>query len=434
MSASTERKNRQLARNEGTDKKTVAARKEAEKKRKDKIKWIVIGIAVVIFFALVIYLNTGAFYRNLNALTVENTANEEYSIEASSTDYSVAEVNYMYSMQYMNILNSYGQYASYLGLDTSKPLDEQVCSVAQSDDANYTWHDYFLDSAKSQLTEMTVFKAYAESQNITLDKEDLATIDNTLDSIAESAKTNGYGSANKFLTANYGKGCNTDIVRKIIGLELLASKVQNTISDSFEFSASELTDYYATVKDSYDTFDYSYYLVEAEATTAEDGTTSVSADAAAKAKATAEKIMDAIKGSSFAKATAAIIGDVETTTTNEDGETVTTTGPAAPTEMKDIPGAQVEEALNKWMVSADRKAGDTAVIDSENVGSYVVVFTARDNNKHTTEESGDMNYCDYIADSLLRNEGLSDWHDSVFKGIEDCYTLNVNGAVRYVGR
>ena len=63
MSASTERKNRQTARSEGTYRKDIAAEKEAAKRRKEKIKWSIIGIAIVVFFALVLYLNSGAQYR-----------------------------------------------------------------------------------------------------------------------------------------------------------------------------------------------------------------------------------------------------------------------------------------------------------------------------------------------------------------------------------
>ena len=73
MSASTERKNRQTARSEGSYAKDINAKKEADKKKKQRTKWIIVGVALVIFFAFAIYLNSGALYRSLDALTVKNT-------------------------------------------------------------------------------------------------------------------------------------------------------------------------------------------------------------------------------------------------------------------------------------------------------------------------------------------------------------------------
>ena len=107
------------ASNEKSARKTLASQKEEQKKKKEKIKWTVIGVLIVIFFAFVIYLNTGAFYRNLTGITVEYGASEELGIEAGSRSFTVAECNYVYNMQYMNLLNSYGDYASLIGLDKS---------------------------------------------------------------------------------------------------------------------------------------------------------------------------------------------------------------------------------------------------------------------------------------------------------------------------
>lgn len=146
MSASTERSSRQTDRYVGSDRKTLSSQKEAQKKKKEKIKWTVIGILIVVFFAFVIYLNTGAFYRNLTGMTVNYNASEELGVKAGSRSFSVAECNYVYNMQYMNIINSYGDYASLIGLDTSKPLDEQKCTMSGDKGEDYTWDDYFMDA------------------------------------------------------------------------------------------------------------------------------------------------------------------------------------------------------------------------------------------------------------------------------------------------
>ncbi len=414
MSSSTVRKNRQTARMEGTDKKTLAAQKEAAKQKKEKIKWSIVAGIIVVFFAFVAYLNTGAFYRNLNAVTVEYAASEDLGIKAGSRSFSAAECNYVYNTQFMNIYNSMGDYASML-IDTSSPLDEQPC--AMSEEEGYTWDDYFTDQTKDFLTELAILEAYANANDIVLDKDDMQVVDDNLAQF-DSATDYGYASADKFIAGNYGKGCNTKVVRNMVELQQLATKAQQSIADSFEFTASELSEKYASVKNDYDKFAYSFYMVAAEAETAEDGTQSAPTDEALNAAAaTAQSIKDKMASDklSLKDAAAAVVADAEAT------------------ENTDVSGGSIEAEIKDWLVSADRAEGDCTVIKGAS-GAYVVVFTSRDDGKHTTEESGDMNYCDYVADNLLRNEALQDWHTANIAPVEEASSVDTAFGMRYVGR
>lgn len=425
MSASTERKNRQTARSEGTYAKDINAQKEAAKKKKQQTKWTIIGIVIVAFFAFAIYLNSGAMYRSLDALTVENTEVTvgDITIPAGKRSFSVAECNYVYNMQYVSFVNSYGSYASYLGLDTSSPLDEQTCSMTTEDKGEYyTWDDYFRDATESTLSQLAAFEAYAKVNNITLTDEDLAEVEETIDAIEEAAETNNYASASKFLAANYGKGCNEAVARGILELEVLASKVQTTITDAETYTADELTAKYDSVKDSYDKFTYSYYLVAAEIPEHEhsededEHSHEPTDEAKAAAKQVAEDILKQVDdGTALADAAKALVEGAEIT------------------EQSALVGSSVESDIAEWLKSADRVAGDTTVIDASS-GSYVVVFTARDNNQAPTEESGEQNYCDYVAEQLLNQEVLSEWNEHVFSEITAVYTSSYTGSARYVGR
>lgn len=424
MSASTERKNRQTARSEGSYAKDINAKKEADKKKKQRTKWIIVGVALVIFFAFAIYLNSGALYRSLDALTVKNTEVTvgDTTISAGERSFSVAECNYVYHMQYISLMNTYGDYASTLfKLDTSKPLDEQECPLNKEGKENYTWDRYFRDATRSQLKQLAAYEAYAGQHDIKLDDDDLKEIDDTIASIAETAKKNNYGSVSKFLAANYGRGCNESVARDIMKLQALAAKVQTSITDAETYTAEELAAKYDSVKDSYDKFTYSYYLVAAELPEHEhsededEHAHEPTDEAKAAAKATAEEILAKLSdGTSLADAAKAVVTDAEIK------------------EQTDLAGSSVETALSEWIKSADRKAGDTAVVDSD-TGSYVVVFTKRDNNQAPTEESGDQNYCDYVAENLLKQDVLSEWNEHVFSGIVEAYKGSYNGSSRYVG-
>lgn len=426
MSASTERKNRQTARSEGSYAKDINAKKEADKKKKQRTKWIIVGVALVIFFAFAIYLNSGALYRSLDALTVKNTEVTvgDTTISVGERGFSVAECNYVYHMQYISLMNTYGNYAStLLQLDTTKPLDEQECPSFMNTEGkeNYTWDRYFRDATRSQLKQLAAYEAYAGQHDIKLDDDDLKEIDDTIASIAETAKKNNYGSVSKFLAANYGRGCNESVARAIMELQTLAGKVQASITDVETYTAEQLAEKYDSVKDSYDKFTYSYYLVAAELPEHEhsededEHAHEPTDEAKAAAKATAEEILAKLSdGTSLADAAKAVVTDAEIK------------------EQTDLAGSSVEAALSEWIKSADRKAGDTAVVDS-GTGSYVVVFTKRDNNQAPTEESGDQNYCDYVAENLLKQDVLSEWNEHVFSGIVEAYKGSYNGSSRYVG-
>lgn len=405
------------ASNEKTARKTMAAQKEELKKKKEKTKWTIIGVLIVIFFAFVIYLNTGAFYRNLTGITVEYNASEELGIKAGSRSFSVAECNYVYNMQYMNILNSYGDYASLIGLDKSKPLDEQKCTISSDTDEDYTWDDYFMDSTKSFLQQLAALEAYAKANDITLDKDDNAAIDEQMATFDDAQKY-GYASADKFIAANYGRGCNTSVVREVMELQQLATKAQQSVSNSYSFTASELSEKYAAVKDDYDKFTYDFYLVKAETETKGDGTAAAPTDAAlTKAEETAKSIKDAMEKDSLSleKAVQNAVKDAKLT------------------KQEAIPGSDTEADLKKWLVSSERKKGDVTVIKGS-TGAYIVQFQSRNSNKEKTDESGDMNLCDYIAQNLLRSEALQKWQKEKLGVVtKDAKTTSSFGA-RYIGR
>ena len=107
MSASTEKKQRQAAREAGTDKKTLAEQEAAKKKAKSNRRWTLGTIGVILLIALILFLNSSFLYTHTTAISVGNSS------------YSPAEVSYVYANRYYNWIQSYGSYASIFGLDTS---------------------------------------------------------------------------------------------------------------------------------------------------------------------------------------------------------------------------------------------------------------------------------------------------------------------------
>ena len=121
MSASQDKKRRSDERTLGTERRQVASQKEAKERKQSKIKWTVGTVIVVLLVVAILLGNSSLFYTARPALQV------------GDVKYSTAEVNYAYRTAYLSFCNQYSSILSSIGFDTSKPLDEQKCTISQTD-------------------------------------------------------------------------------------------------------------------------------------------------------------------------------------------------------------------------------------------------------------------------------------------------------------
>lgn len=362
MSASTEKKLRQAARQAGTDKKTLAMEKEAKEKAKQKRRWTLGTIAVILLIAFIFFLNSNLLYRT-TALTI------------ADEDYSASQMNYYYGEQYYYMVNQYGSYVSLFGLDTSsglKGLEYQPCTISTEE---MSWRDYFLQTAERTLVQEKALRDYAAENGIELSQEELDAVEASFDGMEEYATSQGYASADNLFAANYGPGVNTDMVRAANRDSTLVSKAMTEYSDGLEFSQEEIDETYAAYNGEQDYFNYAYYYVLAETTevTGEDGetTSQVSDEALAASEDTANAILEAyLSGEEedyVERLNAAVASQVEDASATQPGK---------------VQGASLG-SYKEWMMDSARKAGDATVsADSSGSGYYVVVFLSRDNNDY----------------------------------------------------
>ena len=252
MSASTEKKNRQAAREAGTDKKTLAAQEEAKKQAVSRKRWMWTGIGIAVLIVLIFILNSTVLYTKTTAVTVDGR------------NYSPSELTYTYATQYQNFVSTYGSYASMFGLNTSyglSGLSSQECSMTDGG----TWRDYFMDSAINALKQNQALEKYAKDNGIELTDEEKQQVDDSIAEIKEAASNYGYANGDKFIAANYGVGNNVKTVKKYATEMELASKVYKQVSE--ETSEAVTLD---EIKEQYPTVAVRHILVKAEA--AEDGT------------------------------------------------------------------------------------------------------------------------------------------------------------------
>ena len=75
-----------------------------------------------------------------------------------------------YWMEVQNFPNTYGNYASYFGMDYTQPLDTQRSTY----DENLTWQQFFLDTALTNWHQVQAMKLMAEKEGLRPSAEDQA--------------------------------------------------------------------------------------------------------------------------------------------------------------------------------------------------------------------------------------------------------------------
>ena len=351
MSASTERKNRQAAREAGTDKKMLALEKEAKEKAKSKRRWTIGTVAVVVLIALVLLLNSPLVYKS--------TA---YSV--GDRKYTTAEASYYYANQYHTFANQYGSYAAMFGLDTSngvKGLDKQDCPFAEG-----SWKDYFLDAAKDQMLQSKALLDYAAANGITLEESETAAVDASFAGIDEAAKSYGYGSADKMMAANYGTGVTVKLVRGAYLDSALASKALEAATAAFTYTDAQLEEAYAAYNGERDSFTFSYVQIEAH--DHENAEAEATEEQHAEAEASAEAVKAAYEAGKDTDFAARLSAAAEA-----NGLTATE---------QTLSGSGLYFA-KEWLMDGTRRAGDATVEESGD-HVYVVVFLSRDDNHYKT--------------------------------------------------
>ena len=357
MSASTEKKNRQVSREAGTDKKSIAQREEEAKKKSEKKKWTISMIVAAVLIVAVLLLNSSLMYTGTSAANV------------GGRSYSPAELNYFYAQQYYNFLTQYGQYASAFGLDSQyglSGLKAQECGMM----ADATWRDYFIDQAVNSMAQYKGLVDYAAANAIVLDEEDLATLEENFAELEEAAKTNGFPSTKKFLTAYYGTGVSEKTAKEMAKTAALAAKVYETYTEALSYTPDEIKAKYESYNGDRDYFDVCTYTVYAEKVTDEEGSSAVTEETMKTAKEQADAVL--AKYEELKDET-----DVEVRL-NEALAQAGVNGECTHSER--ISGASLG-AYKEW-ATEKRAKGDATVAESADSGYVVAAFLSRDTNTY----------------------------------------------------
>lgn len=266
-----------------------AAPKTPAKKTDSTIKIVtaLVALLLVFFIAVSVFTSTGI------AGAIRTAAkSSSYRVDANL-------MNYFYQLEYQ----SYMQYASYMGIDTSKLLSEQTMTAG----SDVTYADSIMTAAQGEVEQYLVLCEAAKEAGHKLSADEKKAIDDQLNDLKTTAAAYGY-TLKAFVKAVYGSGVTVKTVRKALEIQSLASSYYQVISGKTAETVTEeeINKYFDEHKNNFltaDTYQYTYTakLDTGDNAEATDEQKAAYAEAKTKMKELADKLSAAATAEDFAK-------------------------------------------------------------------------------------------------------------------------------------
>lgn len=365
-------------------------RKEEERKeakRRFITKWVSIAVLAVIILGC----GTAAGLK-LNSIY------NDY-IEVNDDKISQIEFDFYYGIAKTNNLNTaiygtmtYGDYyTSYMGYKTSQSDKSQEYST------DYTWYDYFANSAVSTIKETKALLEDADANGFEYDTE-AADYDEFIGKLKDAAGEADM-SYSDYLKQLFGKKANEKRVKAFLKDYLKSTAYQEVLTEKLAATDEEADEYYQSNKDTYDKFKYRTFTVKAGSSDSSD---------MAEAKTKADKFASGVTSeATFATQCRIYSNDEEDKYAADDASLVS-----------DVKKSDIESACADWIVSSDRSEGDVTVIeDSANSCYYIVYYINR------TYDGAD--------DDSIKSTVLNKKYSEYIKKYTDEYSVNVKKRFSY---
>ena len=313
---------------------------------------------------------------------------DDIALKVGDIEVTQAEYGFYYSSIFSNYLNTSLQYESYgsgygkmyTGYDCAVTPDKQAYTFSEIEGVeNPTFADFFENYAKDNLQYIKANVLYAEKNGITLDDEDKKSMEETLATFEENAKSNNLSLA-VYLRRSYGEGMTKAMLEKILEEQTIASKVQET--KLAEFTASyddkKVEKTYKDSLESYGVVSYRSYEIVAEKVKEGEGdsaTEKTTKETMAAAKKKAEQFKAAITDEESFKKLAAdyqkAAGNEKYEEMLEDSATL-----SADTDYSTITYASSDKDFLKWIFDEKAEIGSTYMVENEGEGYTVFMMVA----------------------------------------------------------
>ena len=377
MSASDKKQLRKEQELEMLTAKQKQEQAEAKKLKTYTITFIAVMVAVVIFaIGSLIYTgvnSSGIFQKNTVAATVNGQ--ELNSVEMSY--YYNDAINEMYQAAYEQYTSYYSLYFEAMGLDLSKPLNEQT-----NPETGDTWANFFVETALDSAKYDYTFSKLAEDEGFELPTEDKEALENELSNLELNAQLSGYSGADSYLKLVYGAGAGVDSYRDYMTRIALAEAYCTHHQDSLTYDQAAIDAHIGDNTDDYNSYDYSYVYLsytsfQKDGQENEDGTTTYTDEqkdaARAEAKKTAEELL-----------ALGNLDDIRDKVNEIEGAEIVVN------DLENQLHTNINQVLADWLAAPERTVGEIGIVENTSVatdeepsvvnGYYVICFTKKNDN------------------------------------------------------
>ena len=371
-----EKSQAELYREERKKRMENAAKKNAKKSPQMTKAKKVIGKVVAIVLAVVVCL--AAVYGIFNFFGIPQKVLTAATIGDERV--TVAKYNFYYMDMYLNTYNQSQSYdsqygagygAMYTGYDSSKsPMEQEYPGTLEDfEGESATWADYFRVQSMKYLQTYLAYAKLAKEAGMSLDEDELADIDEQVESIRSSAESNDY-SLDRYLTKIYGKGVNEKLLREVMEERQLAYKYAQQKQEDVETGVTD-----AQIEEEYTANPAEYALVTLNGFVVSADTSAIADDATddEKTAATEAAMADA---KAKAEGYAAKVNSAETLL--EQAKAYNSTATEASVKLEDVTGTNLastfSQAASDWAYAAERAVGDVTVVETSK--GYAVLYMA----------------------------------------------------------
>ena len=363
-------------------------RKSMKQRQKAKLKKMIIAItagvlAVVLAVALILTGINDGWGRENNIYKKKSygTAGWVASLSRDRVvvtlgDYTLTngELQVLYTLQVLDFVNQYGSYLSYVGMDISQPLSQQVYDT----ETGLTWEQHFLQLAITVWVEYCASNAAADKANFQLPAEfteHLAKLETT---IKASAEKDGFSSVDDMLKHDLGENVRYKHYFSYLSMYYKNNLYLNELVANMEVTDAEIEKYFTDnetalkqnngiTKKTGDMVDVRHILVMPEGgTKSEDGKTTTYSDAEWEAcRVKAQAIYDEwLNG----EKTEESFGKLANEKSQDQNGQVTNGG-----LYENVSKGQMVADFENWIFADGRTTGDHGLVKTE-YGYHVMYF------------------------------------------------------------
>jgi len=331
-------------------------------------------------------------YKEAYTVSDENALKQGDTVIATinGRELTNTQLQIFYRMQVMDFLNYYGEYASYVGMDYTKPLSEQTCYY----DETMTWEQYFLDISIDTWQNYQILALLAEEAGHVMSEQWQESLDGLAEELQQQAELGEFESVEAMLQKLIGPGCSQEDYEKYVHLIYLSNDYYASEYERLTPSDEDVQAYFTEHEETFSQQGITkesglissvrHILISPEGGTTDEetGETTYTDEEWAACLTKAQQLLDSWKAGEATEESFAKLASIH----SSDVGSVYAGG-----LYKNITKGYMVEEFDAWIYDEGRKVGDTAIIKTS-YGWHIMYYSG---------------------------EGLEAWQAAVFETLQD---------------